>query len=445
MVQFKRLAGARAKTRPDPALLKLKLSYTQGESFKQNVALVTCCLPLLVHYGRVDEIEIRRLNTYLDRIRNYPNPLKQTALAALFNAIEVKNMALTDMDLSRMWRLWEQHLSVFFPKAEDLIRSPDGNRQIQVGDRVYQFIKAFQGRKELGHTDSCRVRVLYCETDEQYYAVKKMGPLDWRGYFGIWHEWKTMQKLAGMPGILPVVDVFLYNGSDRKTPRRSVAIVMPIGGQTLYDLQNELNTKQKLLYFWQIAQILAAAKKTSGSAHGDLKSTNVLVDDAGCVSVIDWALSRRPDPDEDKATLLRDLILAGGTYYNPPSVRYWESGGRTEVDPYALDVFAFGVMLVWAFQEVWGWVNYPNLAPDNILSPDVIARKKAVLEYFLNSVRQKVPILTQEPRLLCGDIADIVIGCLGIGDGPQWTIEAVSNQLQRLCDRICPSADSHTG
>ena len=143
-----------------------------------------------------------------------------------------------------------------------------------------------------------------------------------------------------------------------------------VGGKTLGHLigHKGLRLKNVIEYGVQIADALAAAH-TAGIVHRDLKPGNVIVNEDGCVKVLDFGLAKLTEHDRSNPVtrtetmaekpVTEDGIIVGTVSYMSPE----QAEGR-KVDARS-DIFSFGAVL---YEMITGWRAFSGGSTVSILS-----------------------------------------------------------------------------
>ncbi len=112
-------------------------------------------------------------------------------------------------------------------------------------------------------------------------------------------------------------------------------------GQTLSAILDRDGALQPRRAFAIASQIIAgvAAIHGEGIVHGDIKSSNVLLDDNDRVTIIDFGLARRMSTTGSESTLAWSRVIAGTPAYMAPELVAGAAPSR------ATDTYAIGVIL----------------------------------------------------------------------------------------------------
>ncbi len=160
-----------------------------------------------------------------------------------------------------------------------------------------------------------------------------------------------------------------------------------IDGQTLADLlaaSGRVGPADVVDYLGQVALGIGTAHEI-GIVHRDLKPQNIMVDDQGKISVLDFGLAHRPT----LTPLTSALSFIGTPRYMAPEQA---TGGR--VDP-RTDVYALGVI---AFELLTGKVPFEGSSPWDTARMHVV---------------EPVPSNRLEETAVPAPLAALVLECLG--------------------------------
>lgn len=222
-----------------------------------------------------------------------------------------------------------------------------GNAQMQavLGQRVGRYeLLAPLGSGGVGTVYRARI-----EGSSEEVAVKLLHPWVQENTTGLEEFFRVQQKLRELqhPRILPVLETGHQD--------RQAWTVMPLirGGSLRSWLEEDLPIEVVLRIGVQIAEALHAAHE-AGVLHGDLKPSNVLLNDAGDVLVADFGTALLAKSTYDNQAVQTTPLPS---YMSPQEIRQEPPDPRD-------DVYALGILL---YELLTGSVPYWGYTPVTVL------------------------------------------------------------------------------
>ena len=218
------------------------------------------------------------------------------------------------------------------------------------------------------------------------------------------------------PGIAQIYEAGSYGDGASGLPWFAMEYISNAKPITEYARDSKLGTRERMRLFKQACEAVAHGHQR-GVIHRDLKPTNILVDGAGQVKVIDFGVARTTDSDMVVNTLQTDVgQLVGTVQYMSPE--------QFDADPHDLDirsdVYALGVVL---YELLSGRLPYE-------------LRKKAIHE-AARVVREEDParLSTIAPGLR-GDLEVIVAKAMAKERSQRYaSASALSDDIGRYLDQ----------
>jgi WD40 repeat protein/serine/threonine protein kinase len=218
------------------------------------------------------------------------------------------------------------------------------------------------------------------------------------------------------PGIAQIYEAGSFDDGTGGLPWFAMEYISNAKPITEYARDAKLGTRERMRLFKQACEAVAHGHQR-GVIHRDLKPTNILVDGAGQVKVIDFGVARTTDSDMVVNTLQTDVgQLVGTVQYMSPE--------QFDADPHDLDirsdVYALGVVM---YELLSGRLPYD-------------LRKKAIHE-AARVVREEDParLSTISPTLR-GDLEVIVAKAMAKERGQRYaSASALSDDIGRYLDQ----------
>ena len=217
------------------------------------------------------------------------------------------------------------------------------------------------------------------------------------------------------PGIAQIYEAGSYDDGTGGLPWFAMEYISNAKPITEYARDAKLGTRERMRLFKQACEAVAHGHQR-GVIHRDLKPTNILVDGAGQVKVIDFGVARTTDSDMVVNTLQTDVgQLVGTVQYMSPE--------QFDADPHDLDirsdVYALGVVM---YELLSGRLPYE-------------LRKKAIHE-AARMVREEDPArLSTIAPTLRGDLEVIVAKAMAKERGQRYaSASALADDIGRYLD-----------
>jgi serine/threonine-protein kinase len=239
----------------------------------------------------------------------------------------------------------------------------------------------YQIRRELGQGGMGVVFLAFDTLLEQQVAIKTVRRSDqpYQTWEALVHwlirEARAAASLRGHPNIIAIYDVI----PDPESP----SIVMEyVEGQTLADL-TQTGQPVELPFGLSVLQQCAAAIDYAGSrdiVHRDVKPSNIMVDQAGVVKLMDFGIAKPIDSSTD---LTRGLAVGTIQYMSPEQLQAQRVSSRS--DQYSLAVVAYKLFTGRAIFEAETFVSWcsmvlnQNPLPASQQNPALAAGVDAVL------------------------------------------------------------------
>ena len=218
------------------------------------------------------------------------------------------------------------------------------------------------------------------------------------------------------PGIAQIYEAGSFDDGTGGLPWFAMEYISNAKPITEYARDAKLGTRERMRLFKQACEAVAHGHQR-GVIHRDLKPTNILVDGAGQVKVIDFGVARTTDSDMVVNTLQTDVgQLVGTVQYMSPE--------QFDADPHDLDirsdVYALGVVM---YELLSGRLPYD-------------LRKKAIHE-AARVVREEDPArLSTITPTLRGDLEVIVAKAMAKERGQRYaSASALSDDIGRYLDQ----------
>jgi eukaryotic-like serine/threonine-protein kinase len=221
----------------------------------------------------------------------------------------------------------------------------------------------------------------------KFLPAAKMSDPERKGRFA--QEAKTASAL-NHPNIITIYDIDQADGADfiamEFVPGKALDQLIPRKG---------LRLNEALKYATQVADALAAAH-AAGIVHRDLKPGNVMVDDNGCVKVLDFGLAKLTEQDGASEFARTETIAAApktaeGMIVGTVSYMSPEQAEGKKVDA-RTDIFSFGALL---YEMITGRRAFVGDSMASILSAILRDEPKPASEFIQGLPRELDRIVTR--------------------------------------------------